>query len=325
MAVISVSVVESTEEIVADFPKYLVITTNIPAIIFYTLDGTDPTNMSSIFVDKLYLPTDKLSLTVKILATNGADSSVILTYQYSTNILDNTRLPHSTTDARPNDPPKMLYPLGTNPTEATSHYLNPANSSYNIYDPSKPATSLGFDANGNPNNFTSQDPNEIPFVYSTTNKQGKSFPNVGTLSGHVKIEKKPPPPIATSTSSKLFDPRALVIFQDVATENPEDPPFINKMSYTSYGAKNSRDGNMYFTTGLESPASSGSFIRSHFNPRDNTITYYYRDSITNQWIISKVPYNPNNNPTTNLSGMILSKPGAGFVFGWRLFARRVLF
>jgi hypothetical protein len=74
------------------------------------------------------------------------------------------------------------------------------------------------------------------------------------------------------------------------------------------------------------PANSGSFVRSEYNPRDNTMTYYYFDSWSNRWIISKNPYTPTGGYDGNLSAIPLSKTkGSRFVFEWRVFPRRVLF
>jgi hypothetical protein len=98
------------------------------------------------------------------------------------------------------------------------------------------------------------------------------------------------------------------------------------MHFSLENPEKSRDGNHFFTAGLDAPPVSGTFLRSHFNPRTNTITYYYLDTWTNKWIISTTPYNPSNFGAANLAQMATSnKPGAGFVFEWIPFARRVLF
>jgi hypothetical protein len=56
--------------------------------------------------------------------------------------------------------------------------------------------------------------------YSTTDAQGQTGKGIGTLPGNVKIEKQAPPPSQSDMNSKLFDPRAMVIYQDVSKENP---------------------------------------------------------------------------------------------------------
>jgi hypothetical protein len=77
---------------------------------------------------------------------------------------------------------------------------------------------------------------------------------------------------------------------------------------------------------LDAPPVSGSFVRSEFNPRDNTITYYYRDNIANKWIISKTPYVSNGTYDGNLSGIYSSSSrGSGYVYKWVPFINRILF
>jgi hypothetical protein len=50
------------------------------------------------------------------------------------------------------------------------------------------------------------------------------------------------------------------------------------------------------------------------------------DTWTNKWIISTAPFNPSNFGASNMSVMASGKQsGAGFVFEWLPFTRRVLF
>ena len=146
------------------------------------------------------------------------------------------------------------------------------------------------------------------------------------MPAEVTIATEPPPPENSTQYTSTFDPRALVIFQDVASEDPNSPPSINRQNFSLVDVNKNRDGNDLFTSGLDAPPTSGSFLRSHYNPRTNCITYYYFDSWTNRWIISTTPYVPNGSWDGNLAGMILSKQGgAGFVHEWKIFQKRVLF
>jgi hypothetical protein len=146
------------------------------------------------------------------------------------------------------------------------------------------------------------------------------------LPGQVTIDIKPQPPETTNQNSNTFDPKAFVVFQDAATEDPNLPPSINRMHFSSEDSNINRDGNNFFNSGLDAPPTSGTFLRSHFNPRTNSITYYYLDTWSNKWIISTAPFNPNGGWDGNMAGMALSRQsGAGFVFEWLPFTRRVLF
>ncbi len=329
MVVISVSIILSEEEVVSGIPRTVALSTNVPASIFYTLDGTAPTLFSAVYTSPIYMPTDKLSVILKVLATNGVDTSPIVTETFITNMAEgtNARLPHSDTSAEQGENLPSLYPYGTNPVQPNATFQNPADAGITVNNPTLPSVPNGFDGAGNPNAFSNQpfDTTNYSIKYSTTDSLGQTGPGVGTLPATAKIVPESPAPETTEQNSNTFDPRAFVIFQDASTENPNDPPHINRMHFSLENPEKSRDGNHFFTAGLDAPPVSGSFVRSHYNPRTNSITYYYLDSWTNKWIISTAPYTPSG-ATNNFSGMVLSKQrGAGFVFEWLPFARRVLF
>lgn len=326
MAIISVTVLESSEQVVAGIPCYVTISTNISATVFYTLDGTDPTLLSEMYISPILFPTDLLKIELRILATNGILFSPIITEVYQTNMLVDARLPHSATDAQAESNIPGLYPYGTNPIQPNAQFLSPAEAGITVDNPVKIQIPSGYDGSGNEVGFTNEPYNleNYSIVYTTRNSQGQ--PSVGNLPANVKIEIPAAPPEETQQFSNLFDPRALVIFQDFSKEDPNDPPQINREFFSLEDNEKVRDGNNYYNSGLDAPPVMGSFLRSHYNPRDNTITYYYLDTHTNKWIISKTPYKPTGTFTGNLSGMALSKnKGAGVVFEWLPFTRRVLF
>jgi len=329
MAVISVSVTASEEQIVSGIPRTVAISTNVPASIFYTLDGSTPTLFSSIYTDPIIMPADKLSVTLKILATDGVDTSSIVAETYVTNLAEatNARLPHSSTSAEAGTNLADLYPFGTNQIQPNATFQNPADAGITVNNPELASTPTAFDADGYPAAFTNDpfDTTNYSIKYSTTDSLGQTGPGVGNLPASVKIKPTVPAPEESNQNSNTFDPRAFVIFQDASTENPNDPPHINRMHFSLENNERARDGNHFYTAGLDAPPVSGTFLRSHYNPRTNEITYYYLDTWTNRWIISTAPYT-STNPTANLSNMALSnKPGAGFVFEWIPFRRRVLF
>lgn len=328
MAVISISITESSEQIVAGIPKTVTLAANNAATIYYTLDGSLPTNMSTIYVSTIHLPFDKLVVILNILASNGTDPDVRVSETYSTNILNNARLPHSATDVPPGTILPDLYPFGTPPLQPNGIYLNPADAGVTVDNSALPTTSTGFDGAGNETAFTNAPYNleNYSIKYSTTDSEGQMGPGIGNLPAEVKVNPEPGAPEYTDQTSNLFDPRAFVIFQDSTKENPNDPPHINRQFFSLENSERIRDGNNFFNTGLDSPPVSGSFVNSHYNPKDQTITYYYRDNLANKWIISKTPYVPNGPWTGDLSGIRSSRtPGAGFVFEWLPGARRVLF
>lgn len=330
MVVISVIITQSSEEIVAGIPKTVSLSTNISAIIFYTLDGSVPTLFSTIYTGIIFLPVSSLSVILSVMASNGTDYSPIVSETYITNMLDNARLAHSATSSQPGDASNVdLYPFGTQPNQPNGVFLSPGDAGVNINDTTLPAYPTGFDGDlgttGNTNKPYTIENYQI--VYSTTNAEGETGIGIGNLPATAKIKLEDPIPETSQQFSNFFDPRAFVIFQDFDKENPNDPSQINRQFFTLEDPNKARDGNAYFNSGLDAPPVSGSFLRSHYNPRDNTISYYYFDSWTNKWIISKQQFKPNGDFDGNLSAIPIGSraPGSRYVFEWIPFQRRVLF
>jgi hypothetical protein len=158
--------------------------------------------------------------------------------------------------------------------------------------------------------------------YSETDSQGQTGPGIGTLP-KAEVVYLPPDPEETKASSKTFNPRAMVMFVDGREESDIVHLFRPYFWDVGYNAEHNRIGAFYETYSSDGNRMiSGSFIRSFYNPKDNTITYYYRDSITNRWIISV--------ESATLKFQDMSKDcllnvasakgaGSGFVFRWVLF------
>ncbi len=329
MVVITVTITDSSEELVAGFPQTISLSTNVPATIFYTTDGSTPTNLSSVYTDDpINVPTDVQEFVLKAYATNGTDTSAIITQTYVTDIFNNTRLPHATISGNSNNAPMDLYPFGSNSPSPVVYYENPANAGTTVDDPTLPEITYGYDADGNPVG-ANQDINDYLTVYSTTNRKNQTIPNVGNLPGKVDVSGRRTPAIysvaESSRASALFDARAMVIFQDATTDDPSNPPQINPQLFSFERMENTKDGAPLFASSLDTPSVSGSYLRSHYNPRTQMVTNYYRDSGTNRWIIASYPYEPKGDPG-NLGGMVFSRndQGAGRVYSWNQFRYRVL-
>ncbi len=332
MAVISITITESTEQIVSGFPKSVVITANIASTIFYTLDGTTPTTDSDIYVDTLRLPTDDVTLVLKIYATNGTDSSPVITTTYQTNTLgQGARTTHSGTTAQAHPlPGNNPMPYGSPPYDINGTYLGAGEAGENVYD-GVDGYSNGFDADGEPNAFTDAEfqgiaSEDLPVILSESNRIGERGHGIGTLPARATIQYPVPPQTESSNMDKVFDPKAMVIFQDYTSPlTLNDPVDINRMSFSLEDVEKTRQGNQFFNVGPDTPAPTGTFLRQHFNPKENTMTYYYFDSSSNRWIISKTAYTPAAS-AGNYSRIVFGKgQGAGFVFAWRPFAQRFLY
>lgn len=324
MAIISITITESSDQALAGIPRSVSISTNNHYSIYYTLDNSIPTTNSTIYTSTIFLPTDKLSITLKVLATDGTYSTIV-EETYVTNILVDARLPHSATDVPAGTNLPGLYPFGTNPIQPLGIYLSPGEASITVDNPDLTQLPTGYDGDGYLTGFTNEPYNleNYSVVYSTRDAEGQTGIGVGNLPANVKIQDGYPIPEESQQFSNLFNPRAFVIFQDFSKERSEDPPQINREFFSLEDPERIRDGVSYYNSGLDAPPVMGSFVRSHYNPRDNTITYYYLDTHANRWIISKSPYVPTGGFDGNLATVKFGR--SRFVYEWQNFARRVLF
>ena len=331
MAVISICIINSEEEIMAGIPRTVSITTNVSSLIFYTLDGSQPTLFSTQYTGLITLPVGVLTIVLNVFATNGTITSPTITEIYQTNMVDGNARFSSRNDT--NQPPgfnlQQAYPFGNNPPQPETIFGNPANVGVTVDNPALPQISNGFDGAGNPNNFTNQPFDIINYniKYSTTNAEGEMGRGIGSIPAKPRIDPPQPSigPEQTNQFSNTFNPKAFVTFQNLADENPNDPPSINRMSYTLENPERARDGDYYYNSGLDAPPTSGSFVRSEYNPRTNEQTFYYYDSWTNKWIISTQPFEPTGPYDGNLSTVKLAYGGKVFEWPGAGGARRVLF
>lgn len=320
MSVISITITASTLELIAGVPKTVTITTNIPSTVFYTLDGTDPTTSSSVATGPISLPTLN-SVVLKVFATDGTNTSAIITENYGTTLVGD-RLPHDKItgiDFLGNQGP----PFGSQVTQGTGRYQGTGGTTVDA--PDVTGTPAGFDgtATGTPSSETDLPLADYDFIFSETNSLGERGRGIGTLPANATIIIPPAKVSLKQTGSNnsnnpFFNPRSLVIFQD-SREQPYDSN-ISQLNHTTFNLddpEKARNGAYYFTSALEGNIAYGSALRSHYNAREQTVTYYYRDSATNRWIISKVPFSPKDPDLFNYSRMVFGRDsGVGKVFKW---------
>lgn len=325
MAVVSLTITESSTQLISGIPRDVSVSANIPSTIFYTLDETEPSISSNIYTSAIILPTDEGKVVLKLFATNGTDSSSIITREYSSNI-SNIRRAYSEVFGLDN--PKnneSLFPFGDNAPNLNIRYGNYAGEIVDA--PDVPTILDGYDADGYAVGSTDKPIDEYKIIYSETDSEGQIGRGIGTLPSDVKVLPPEPeyPETQSSVTSKFFNAKAAVIYQD-SRETPFDPDIIqiNRQFFNLENPEVVRDGATLFNTGFDGQAPTGSFLRQHFNPRDNTITYYYRCSATNRWIISKEPFTPKID--LNLFNIVFSPrdKGVGFIYKWVPFVGRKL-
>ncbi len=332
MAVITISIIESPIQLVSGIPRTIDIETNIPATVFYTLDGTDPTYSSSVVVGSITLPTDSNTVTFKAFATDGVDICPTVTVGYGPNWIPN-RSPRDKvigldTQPLPHDNSGVFGYSSPNPNVSYGNIGGTTVDDPSVeggypygYDGTATGTYVGeTDKEYNRENY------DIKYSDKTTTSGSATGPTVGTLPAEVTIQVPPPVSNFSDANSKLFDPKALVIIQD-GREEPEDPNIcqINRQFFTMADNERIRDGSLYQTTGVEGNPTTGVFLRPQYNAKDDTWTFPYRDSETNRWIFSIEP--TRKAPRTGAIQQVLLPSrtfGERKVFHWIPFKRSIL-
>jgi hypothetical protein len=207
-------------------------------------------------------------------------------------------------------------------------FTGAAEAGITVDDPTKIQYPSGFDGNGNVDGYTNEPliglPTiDYPIIFSETDVEGNRGPGIGTLPKST-IQVPTAPPEQSNFNDRLFDPRALVIFQDFTKPNdPNMPVEINRQFFAESDESNVRQGALYFNS-IDTPSPPGTFIKQHYNPVDQTLTYYYWNSRNNKWIISKTSFSPTPNPM-GYANIIFGSAGAGKVFSWISFKANYLY
>lgn len=323
MSVISISLEETEEQIIQGFPRFISLSTNIPASIFYTLDGTDPNTNSDIYVAPIKMPTDKFVVILKIYASNGVDSSSILSFEYKTTKEPNSRLPRVFTEGIGNTDGN-LFPFGSNNyNDNTIRYNANIPAQEVVYDSSLPHPYIdGYDADGYEIAFGNKSFEFFNYEIKYNKNDKNEYIGVGILPGKVKLFRIPPPPQEDKTSNLMFNPKASVMYQDSTNENPKNPPIINSDDFTMNSTDAFNDNLKLYNVGQGGAVGTMQFVRQQHNPRTQMMTYYYRDSLTNRWLISTQPCVArefNITPITNSR-----RVGIGIIFQWINYKRAYL-
>jgi len=329
MAVVTITISESSVQLISGIPISISMTTNIPSTIFYTLDGTDPTTSSSVYIGgELELPTNQTTVVFKVFATDGVDSSSIITRTYQPDIVI-LRQAQDEVDMTTEGPGTLpMFPYGDPTPTLPVVYGNIAEPPVDA--PDVPGIPDGFDGTGTGTyaNETDEPITSYEIKYSDSNVLGERGHGIGTRPAEVIIDDPQTEyrPEFSNPKDRFFNPKALVIYQDSRDEPfDEGTSIINRQYFSLENPEIVKDGILEDTTAYEGLTVTGSLVRTYFNPNDNTMTYYYFDSQVLRWIISTEPYTPNRE-TSILTGLVFSSRNQGdqHVYKWRPFAGRRL-
>lgn len=300
--------------------------TSIPASIFYTTDGTEPTTSSNFYFQYIKLPTNQPSVTLKLYATNGTDSSAVITNVYAPSII-NARRPGATVDATPSANKYDMFPYGSNNPVFPVIYGKSGGITVDAADVENIPDGYDGTDTGTYTNGTDLPKSSYSFIYSDSNSLGEKGKGIGNMPGKATVYARPDSPNYSNVGDDLFNPRALVIFMDSSENSDDKIPVLNRSDF-AFKDMNTVHGLMSLThSAWESSNTTGNFVKQFFNHNDQTMTYYYRDSNTNQWIISKNKFTPNSGPVKNLSNIVFASrnPGDRFIHPYMPYFSRKIF
>lgn len=288
--VISTTLIESTEQLMSGRPRSVRVETDTPSNVYYTLDGSTPTTTSLIMVGDLVIPTNSPSIELRFFASNGTDSSPITSKIYQPD-LHKVRFPNARVEGNVQDSLKNWGTYGDQGNDFNFRFDGTAGVA--VDSPDIDGYPNGFDGTGT---GTTRGETDLPkdkyaFRFSTMNAIGKEGPGIGTVPAKVTILPQAPqfPQTTSKVSDRLFNPRALVIYQSYKDVNPNGVGMINRGMFSLENPERSGNG---FNTGFDKGNVTGGFVKAVFNPNDSTINYYYRDNSVGRWIISTEKYQP---------------------------------
>lgn len=319
---ISITLQESPLQRVAGIPASITVTTNVPATVFYTLDGSTPDTFSDVYINPIIMPTNVGTVTLKLFATNGIDTSPIIEEEYGP-VLD-LRQARDEVTLLNQACAKPSYPFGSGPNPPFGLYGMIGGLTVDALGAAQIPD--GYNGQGGISNYTNLPITDYELKYSETDNIGQMGKGIGTLPGQVTEVPIPQPPESSDAQSAFFNPKALVIFQDSSIEQYDaDVPRTNRPYFALESNEKTRYGRnlMQVSSAL---TTTGGFVRQYFNPAKNELTFYYYDNSVGRWIISKEPYKPTAYEQ-NYASIAYShrNPGDRYVYKWIPFQYRKLY
>jgi hypothetical protein len=303
MAVISISVREYGPWFTSGIPRGVALSTNVPAIIYYTLDGSEPNTASSVYVNNIIFPSS-MSVHLRALAISGSDRGTLNLIFFS-----NTE--------------KLYFPRRSDYLGGMGVVVDGYNTENVLYD------GYGADAYGELDVVVRSSDYELNDLEIKYSNEGGYY-----IGPNFFIKMGIPPeefwqdnaidPVASSPNNNnvYFNPRSLYIILDGRdaydgyldqSVYPINRPHGSTMNVVKYlQGKTLIQKNSYV---------SGGFVRSFRNATNRTSVSYYFDSNETRWIKSIQNFVPEDYPQ-NLGNR--NSTGKPLVFKW-IYNKRSMF
>jgi len=276
MAVITITAIQQGPFFISGIPNNVILTTNVPATIFFTLDGTEPNLFSQIYLAPIDLPTTG-TVRLRVLAVSGADTGR-LSVVYST---DSSEL----------SAPRRLPADGGASVVVDAYGVDPV-----VLDGYKP------DDIGEviiPARYADKLLKCYEIKCSRTGPDGYGPGTCVTL-GPVPAEQRElasavdPEASSPNDDNVFFNPRSLYIVLDGRDGYGDESVYpINRPWGSSVDVVKYLQGRELLGS---SPYISGSHLRTFYNPDKGIAVAYYLDMNEQRWIKSIQNYDPTQVP-----------------------------
>lgn len=294
MSVVTLTFISNGPEKVAGIPETVEILAGAVATIYYTLDGSLPTPLSTLYTGPITMPTNVSSVTLSAVGYYsdgyGLVPTTVLSNRYGPDWSELRTASYLTFDGI-----TYMYPGGLN-------------------------IPFWYDESGEASVFLDVPPEDLSFIVSDRNADGSDrdseadFAEVpADQSGSYFDDNFDE---FSSSDEDLFNPHALFIVIDgTKPQDPTDVVLINgpHMSLRD-PRRNFRGLDFYSVKGTN--YMSGSALRYHISREKGIMAFYYFDSNSNRWVKSIQPLA--NTLNTVSSNYVSSIP---LVFQWNNYGR----
>jgi hypothetical protein len=277
MGVIIITAIQQGPFLISGIPNNIILTTNVPSTIFFTLDGSEPNMFSQVYLEPITLPTTG-TIRLRALAISGPHSGK-LDVTYST---DSTDLAI---------PPRRLPSEGGAGVVVDAYGVDPR-----VLDGYKPNDAGDVII---PARYADKLLKCYDIKYSRVGPDGYgpgTLVWLGPIPEEQREEASPvdPEPSSPNDDNVYFNPRSLYIVMD-GRDGYEDQSVypINRPWGSSLDVVKYLQGRELLGS---SPYVSGSHIKTFYNPDKGIAVAYYLDMNEQRWIKSIQNYNPENVP-----------------------------
>ena len=260
MAII-ITVVQSTNQIISGIPEYVEVETNVPSVVFYTFDGTDPTIESEFLTGtRLLLPTAVNNVLLKLIAIAGSESSDIFEHEWVTTVNAVTK--------------RFEQTQGINILPPNSQVVD----------------SIAVTADGTAARETSIEFVDLEMKATDRDKYkkfegGKTSLEFINFRLEILINEIPYQSKVSSTNNNLdFDPKAGLIIIDGSTPEKMSAQSIKIINRPNNTMAPRSDAYNYRTS--QESVQSSNLVRYFINPKTGKMVFYYFDSRECRWIQS---------------------------------------